>query len=404
MRAILVTLLAALLVVGTACDREEPAPTASANLTSPVAAPSPTADPYQSPWARFGRMTINASSGAITKVIQRDEINVLSEPRDAEFTAVRPCSAVGESVRLGHGRVSISGHEYNANCGYLSPGGRFMYYGAHSALESEGWVLRLTDGSRFQVAGTFGCGSSCDGGTFGYWSWSGRYLWYFDAGARTQESSTWRLLDAESALIIRAGSVGVWSPTEDAYAQSGAGVVLVTRLPSGEVSTYADITGRVAFDDDGRYLISVDGTTVVVDLKSAAVVARWLGKPQQMPYERSFAAFEGAPIGLMEFAEGCDGILAYHPLLSGSSRCLKGVKGAVWSPDRRSIAFSRFLRQGSSSSMVTDDRWSAVILDIGSGREIEAARDLRSDFQPFLRWNTEGTRLLVEWPGFRPGI
>jgi len=160
----------------------------------------------------------------------------------------------------------------------------------------------------------------------------------------------------------------------------------------------------VLIGDDGRYLISVDETTVVVDLKSAAVVARWLGKPQQVPYERSFAAFEGAPIGFMEFAEGCDGILAYHPLLSGGSRCLKGVKGAVWSPDRRSIAFSRLLRQGSSSSMVTDDRWSAVILDIGSGREIEAARDLRSDFQPFLRWNTEGTRLLVEWPGFRPGI
>lgn len=392
MRAILGALLVAVLIVAVACDRDEVAavpmppptasnssPTTSANPTSPVAAPSPTADPYQSPWSRFGRMTINASSGAITKVIQRDEINVLSEPRDPEFTAVPSYSAVGESVRLGHGRVSISGHEYNANCGYLSPGGRFMYYRAHSALESEGWVLRLTDGSRFQVPGTFGCGSSCDGGTFGYWSSSGRYLWYFDAGARTQESSTWRLLDAESALIIRAGSVGVWSPTEDAYAQSGAGVVLVTRLPSGEVSTYADITGRDA-------------------------VARWLGKPQQMPYERSFAAFEGAPIGLMEFAEGCDGILAYHPLLSGGSRCLKGVKGAVWSPDRRSIAFSRFLRQGSSSSMVTDDRWSAVILDIGSGREIEAARDLRSDFQPFLRWNTEGTRLLIEWPGFRPGI
>ena len=277
----------------------------------------------------------------------------------------------------------------------------------------EAWVLDLDTGRRTLVTDALRHCGGCDGRVGPAWSVSGRYVLVGETYGGVD--SAMYLYDVETGQTrkVAEGSFvsGVttqvrWSPLEDAVlAPAADGSAAIERLPGGEVLAFPEVGWPARFDESGRLVYAPAGLyalpggavrseTVIADAANGEVVARWEGSPATWPVERGVTWTEQGPAALLEQAPECDdGTLLRHPVLV-EPRCLAAARGAAFDPDVEQVAFAR-----PTGGQDVTTRWEIVLLDIGTGSERVLTSDAIGSEPPLIRWQPEGTHLLVLWPG-----
>ncbi len=315
MRAILVTVLVALLVVTTACDREEPAPTAAAMTPSPTTVSStPSASPTAVPTfvagiprpapiplsppppdarlenglalAHVGSGTVHAlyegpeypwtpgfgADGTVWARLGPDQYGRFD--RDGRLLTRSATPVLGGCEQVSDAtsdRFLVDGRWYDGRCWSRSPGSRYLFY----TVDLEGrWtgryearLLRLADLAEIRLTDKLRHCGGCDGFAVPSWSASGRYIIFGETGGG--EDSTVYVANAETgetrgiARGINVNHIGLqprWSPREDAFiSASPDGSTMLTRLPSTQSSAFPEIRWPAQFDESGRYVYAIAG-------------------------------------------------------------------------------------------------------------------------------------------------
>ncbi len=342
-------------------------------------------------------------------------------------------------------RAAIGGREYDANCGAISPDGRFMTW---RERPSDGgfqnlpvFLLDVTSGvsRRLPIESRGGVGDS-------YWSdrWSpsGDFvivMWFGDDEAHLADRSGNVRLVGRHAHLFSANLEMSWSPREEAYLSPGLeGVPFMEWPASGRRVEFPGARWPLAFDVTGTFVSWIDGvrvssnpqdepgqrvhpSTVVASVATGEVVARWQGAQASYFREplRGVSVFDGRPVGLMERDDRTprpDGRLTadslwntttivHHPLLAAPLELVRSG-GATWSPDALQVAFARadfservFEATATTGRAFSIDRsWVVEVLDVRTGARREVTRVPNSDGPPVIEWSPGGDALLVSFP------
>ncbi|MDA1010011.1 MAG: hypothetical protein O2888_00895 [Chloroflexi bacterium] len=338
--------------------------------------------------------------------------------RSVDYQATVPgshrCTQPDQQVQL----ALIDEREYEVNCGLFSPNGTHMLYGVDvdgagvPAGRYEAWMLTLDSGERTLVTDALRHCGGCGGRVGPAWSPSGRYVLVgetysgMDSAMYLHDVETHQTRKVAEGSYVSGMTMQVrWSPTADSVlAPASSGVITLDHLPDRQVVEFPDIgwparfdeTGRLVYAPGGVYTVPADtvrSATTIADAGTGEVLATWEGAPSTWPIERGIAWTAEGPAGLLEQAPDCEGTLLRHPQLA-EPRCLPAAAGAAFDPAVERVAYAR-----ATAGQDAATRWEIVLFDIATGDERVLATDATGWQPPLIRWQPDGTHLLVLWPG-----
>ena len=359
---------------------------------------TPALDPPNTVWL------IDVQSGALTPLYEQDAFvharfdgsgeHVLLDTSGERLTYDLDGSLVSEETTLRCVRdedATIIGgrRREDVRCGFISPSGRWMLFGmltSEAGRESDRWIFDFDSGaSRLLVEGLLN-GGGCDGGFGASFSADEDFVAFAESGGD-------RLFVANVAsgeVTTLTSSWAEWSPTgARLLVPDGDGVV----LHDFEAGTAADVNGATwpaAFDPTGeliyypayKYLPMERDSTTVLDATRFTVILEVVGTPSG-----HLLWSDRPPIGTSKTGV----VLA----LESAPDCPEG--GAAVSPDGASVAAAIRMggqfqdkRYGDPHKIVVFDAVTAELRTLGTGAH--------SFDEPLIRWNAEGTHILVVWP------
>lgn len=329
------------------------------------------------------------------------------------------------------GSVEVAGRSFkDVTCGVVSPDGRFMLYKVDAGMTEvangrsvavwDNWLLDLqTDGRKLLQAGLRHCGG-CDGKFGPEWSASSRYIFFSELYGSDRLFVSDAISGTTQELNEPINATGlenkpVWSPVADLLLRpAGNGASILEDLNAGTRRELSALTWPSRFDSTGAYLYSpaylhareTHRETRIVEVASGRLVATLAGAPGFDRFWVKESAVVGVADGFIVALEGAPdcGLAIY----AGATRtCFADGLGAIFSPDTRQIVFAR--RTGDTGRLNTPSMqasntsvYEVVLFDLGSKRQIVVARNAIGEWPPRIRWNAEGTHVLVYWPYVPP--
>jgi hypothetical protein len=302
-------------------------------------------------------------------------------------------------------------------CGSLSPNGSWLTYAVDAGTVTiangavlpawDQWAMNVETGQpRLLQEGLVHCGG-CDWFHGPRWSPSSRYVAFSEYRGEERRF----LADVTTAETRQIGTgsgrdeAPVWSRAADLllYRESPGGPTILEDLPAG-TTRVLDLTWPATFDESGAFIYSpawiedpsAPGApeTTLVGVVSGAASSRLPGAPPRNFLWTDGRAVADTPAGLvaaLQYAESCDGTAVY--LEGALATCVvHGAEGQIGSDG--SVAVAR--QTGIFGRMNVYD-----IDIVGPEGQVETVvTGALSYHAPLMKWNAEGTHLLVQWPRF----
>lgn len=348
-----------------------------------------------------------------------------SETAVYDFDGKAVTSRAPATCRDVSGGVDIDKRVYaGARCGTISPNERWMYYEVETAPQQtyDAWLLNLESGTATKVQeGLRHCGG-CDGRYGPRWSTGGRYVVY----AELLQTGNVYLTDTQTLATTVIGSGGDltqaprWSPAADELLLPVNGQAAVLDAGTGE-RRELQLAWPASWDTTGIYVYSPAWSTAalidttIMDAATGTALATLAGTPSWLATWTDAVHVVGMGSGsytaALEGAAGCTGTMVWSTLRSGGV-CVEGV-GATVSPDGTQVVLSRVVEPAAgpflvptSETPVTLSRYEVVLVDVVSGEERTIDGDAYSypslaggpENPPSIRWNDQGSHVLVLWP------
>lgn len=417
-----------------------PSPMATEPVDTATAPPSPTATTPPAPAdLRSVAWLVDVQEG--TTLVLRDERATPAERiYRAEFLhggeGVVTNSGVGTQTfdLAGHaieaalacatvaGGIEIDGRAYDAPaCGASAPGSRWMIYGVDGGTYtydsgstvpmSDYWLLDLDGGGRRLLQeGLVSCGG-CDHFWSLEWSSSGDSVMFTETGGEGRVFLG-DLASGSSQVVGHGNDRSLrphWSAADDlAVLPAADGRTGILDPRTGAVRELS-LEWPARWDASGTTLYSPTwggqgpANVTIFDPSSDSVVVRLPGQPEENHYwydQAVVMVFEGGRyLAALQGAPACHGTQVYAP--DGTETCVERGVGPVLSPDGARVAIAQqhpgvapTPPPGSDPPTLHD----IVILDVATGATVTVVRDVPGRQEPLLRWNEQGTHLLVVGP------
>jgi len=388
-------LLAAALLLG--CTRQTSAPTPSVTrgaATTVEATPSPA---FPNPL--FASTPTPSATPAPTMYVEVATGTTSTTAPSAEFPKPALLGAQPE--------VDRSQLPSGAFRGLTDPTGRYLAYIAPSGPQWQGVVRDTSNGKEWKVDAAAVC--QCDGSLLDpgpVWSSSGRFVAFGtgdwrEGGERDRrvvvvEPAADRVTELPKAAWLSSrglGGASVWRPGYDVLAVAQLdGVFMYDAAARTSTMMSVGTWPRFVTRDLVQYIVGTgfrSATAVFYDIWLGREIARLPFLPSRPVPLIEYNA-EGLTVAAQVWSDSCTGVVVAHPALTAPSICIPGAHAPAWSPDRRTLAYSR-IDGGTSRSVVLFDPAT------GAQRAVAERLPASQDWEQYLpTWSADGRFLRLD--------